>query len=55
MPHVVAIGPEGGFTDQEIEMSLKQNFKAVSLGNAKLRTETAVVAACTVVQLVNNP
>ena len=55
MPHVVAIGPEGGFTDQEIEMSLKQNFKAVSLGNAKLRTETAVVAACTVVQIVNNP
>lgn len=46
---VVLIGPEGDFTEEEIEMALSRQFVAVSLGNNRLRTETAglVAAICT--------
>jgi 16S rRNA (uracil1498-N3)-methyltransferase len=40
-----AIGPEGGWTDKELELASKQDFQQVSLGGLILRTETAVVAA----------
>lgn len=39
------IGPEGDFSDKEITLALKNNYKAVSLGNSRLRTETAGVVA----------
>ncbi len=35
------IGPEGDFSTSEIELAYKQNFKGLSLGNTRLRTETA--------------
>jgi 16S rRNA (uracil1498-N3)-methyltransferase len=38
---LVLIGPEGDFTKAEIELALKNNFAPVSLGNTRLRTETA--------------
>ncbi|MCH2175940.1 MAG: 16S rRNA (uracil(1498)-N(3))-methyltransferase [Lentisphaeria bacterium] len=38
------IGPEGGFTDQEHDAMIAQNFRAISLGQWILRVETAVVA-----------
>lgn len=41
----MAIGPEGGWTDNEFELAVKAGFQQVSLGNLILRTETAVVAA----------
>jgi 16S rRNA (uracil1498-N3)-methyltransferase len=41
----IAIGPEGGWTDNELELAVKAGFQQVSLGNLILRTETAVVAA----------
>ncbi len=41
----VAIGPEGGWTDEEIAAARRTGFEAASLGNLILRTETAV-AAC---------
>jgi 16S rRNA (uracil1498-N3)-methyltransferase len=41
----MAIGPEGGWTDDEFELAAKAGFQQVSLGNLILRTETAVVAA----------
>jgi 16S rRNA (uracil1498-N3)-methyltransferase len=44
---LILIGPEGDFTKQEIEWALKNNFKPVSLGNTRLRTETAGVVAAT--------
>jgi 16S rRNA (uracil1498-N3)-methyltransferase len=44
---LVAIGPEGDFTPDEAERLTQQGFAAVSLGAARLRTETAAVAACT--------
>ncbi len=42
------IGPEGGFSDQEIEMSKANGFTPVSLGIRRLRTETAAIAVCSV-------
>lgn len=42
---VVLIGPEGDFSHEEIEMALKKGFKALSLGNSRLRTETAGLKA----------
>jgi 16S rRNA (uracil1498-N3)-methyltransferase len=41
----MAIGPEGGWTDKELELAVRAGFQQVSLGNLILRTETAVVAA----------
>ena len=41
----ILIGPEGDFTKQEIELALQTNFIPVSLGETRLRTETAGVAA----------
>lgn len=42
---VVVIGPEGDFSQTEIEAAIKNRFKPVSLGNARLRTETAALTA----------
>lgn len=50
---LILIGPEGDFTEQEVQEALHQNFKAVSLGEATLRTETAALAACFTFNLVN--
>jgi 16S rRNA (uracil1498-N3)-methyltransferase len=41
----LAIGPEGGWTDRELEVARQNKFKQVSLGRMILRTETAVIAA----------
>ena len=43
--NTVLIGPEGDFTAAEIEIALQNQFKAVSLGKSRLRTETAAVVA----------
>lgn len=47
----VLIGPEGDFTQQEIDLAKANGFEMVTLGNARLRTETAALVATT---LVNN-
>ncbi len=44
---LILIGPEGDFTKQEIESAFKNNFTPVSLGNTRLRTETAGIVAAT--------
>jgi 16S rRNA (uracil1498-N3)-methyltransferase len=41
----ILIGPEGDFTNNEINLALQQGYKPVSLGNTRLRTETAGVMA----------
>jgi 16S rRNA (uracil1498-N3)-methyltransferase len=46
----VLIGPEGGLDDVEQEAALAAGFKAVRLGPRVLRTETAAVAALTIIQ-----
>nr|WP_294923792.1 16S rRNA (uracil(1498)-N(3))-methyltransferase [uncultured Flavobacterium sp.] len=40
------IGPEGDFSEKEIVMALENSFQPVTLGNTRLRTETAAVVAC---------
>ncbi|MEK7225506.1 MAG: RsmE family RNA methyltransferase, partial [Bacteroidota bacterium] len=44
---LILIGPEGDFTVGEIEMALQNGFIPVSLGENRLRTETAGVVAST--------
>jgi 16S rRNA (uracil1498-N3)-methyltransferase len=46
----VLIGPEGGLDDVEQEAALAAGFKAVRLGPRVLRTETAAIAALTIIQ-----
>jgi 16S rRNA (uracil1498-N3)-methyltransferase len=45
-PAVVCIGPEGGFSDEEITGAREAGFQPVTLGARRLRTETAAVVAC---------
>jgi 16S rRNA (uracil1498-N3)-methyltransferase len=48
----ILIGPEGDFTNAEIELAMQNNFQPVSLGATRLRTETAgVVAAALLINL----
>ncbi len=42
---MILIGPEGGFTEEEIQMAEKAQFTQVSLGRRRLRTETAALIA----------
>ncbi len=46
--HLVLIGPEGDFTQAELELAQANNFENVSLGKSRLRTETAGIVACTI-------
>jgi 16S rRNA (uracil1498-N3)-methyltransferase len=50
---VVLIGPEGDFTEGEVATALAKNFQAISLGDSRLRTETAGVVACHTINLLN--
>ena len=47
---MILIGPEGGFSEIEIEQAKQNGFTAYSLGPRILRAETASFAACTLVQ-----
>lgn len=49
---IILIGPEGDFTEEEIDLALNNNFIPVSLGETRLRTETAGLVAA--VLLFNN-
>jgi 16S rRNA (uracil1498-N3)-methyltransferase len=42
----VFIGPEGDFTSEEVQEAIAQGYKPLELGNTRLRTETAALAAC---------
>jgi 16S rRNA (uracil1498-N3)-methyltransferase len=46
------IGPEGGFTEEEIELALRSDYLAAGLGPRILRTETAPVAALSLLQFL---
>lgn len=51
--YLILIGPEGDFDPKEIESAFDKGFKPVSLGEARLRTETAGLAAVQMLQLIN--
>lgn len=52
--YALLIGPEGDFTQGEIDLALKNNWKKVSLGPTRLRTETAALAGILTLMLVNS-
>ena len=49
----ILIGPEGDFSDEEISTAIAQDFRPISLGDTRLRTETAAIVACHTVLTVN--
>jgi len=50
---VIAIGPEGDFSPEEIQLALNNGFIPISLGDARLRTETAALVACDTCHILN--
>ncbi len=51
---LVLIGPEGDFSEKEVEMAMGAGFVPVSLGNSRLRTETAGVVAIHTAAVINS-
>jgi 16S rRNA (uracil1498-N3)-methyltransferase len=49
---IILIGPEGDFTKEEVDLAIQNHFDAVSLGDTRLRAETAAVVAATLLRLV---
>ncbi len=50
---LVLIGPEGDFSEEEVALALSCGFVPVSLGKSRLRTETAALVACHLMNLCN--
>ena len=50
----ILIGPEGDFSTKEINLALANHFIPVTLGNTRLRTETAALVACHTLALLND-
>ena len=51
--YVILIGPEGDFSEDEIKLANKNGFVSVSLGQNRLRTETAGLVSCMTLNLIN--
>ena len=49
----ILIGPEGDFSQEEIKSALSHGWEQISLGESRLRTETAAIVACHTVAMVN--
>jgi 16S rRNA (uracil1498-N3)-methyltransferase len=50
---LILIGPEGDFSPLEVESAKKQGYVPISLGKSRLRTETAGIVACTIINFLN--
>ena len=48
------IGPEGGFSDSEIDFAKKQDIKEVTLGKSRLRSETAAIYGMSIIRSIIN-
>ena len=51
----ILVGPEGSFTDQEVDLALRDGFLPLDLGKRILRTETACIAAAALFLIINEP
>lgn len=49
----ILIGPEGDFSPEEVQLAIENGYRPISLGSSRLRTETAAVAACHTIHVVN--
>lgn len=52
--NTILIGPEGDFSQDEVNKAIEHKFKEISLGNSRLRTETAGVVACHISNILND-
>lgn len=52
--NLVLIGPEGDFTEKEVDLAINHNFIPVTLGTSRLRTETAGVMAVAALNIISN-
>ncbi len=50
---LILIGPEGDFSEDEVTLAIQHGFSPISIGNSRLRTETAGIAACHTINLIN--
>jgi 16S rRNA (uracil1498-N3)-methyltransferase len=50
---VVAIGPEGDFSPDEVKKAVSAGFECITLGESRLRTETAGMVACCEINFIN--
>lgn len=50
---LILIGPEGDFSAAEVKLAIENGFKEISLGQSRLRTETAALYACSVINILN--
>ena len=50
---LILIGPEGDFSNEEINTAISAGFVPVTLGKSRLRTETAALAACNTIHVLN--
>ena len=50
---LVMIGPEGDFSREEVQLAIDHGFQPISLGRSRLRTETAALVACHILNLAN--
>ena len=50
---LILIGPEGDFSLEEVEFAKNHGFKEITLGTSRLRTETAGIVACHIINLAN--
>ena len=54
-PVEIFIGPEGDFSPAEIDFALAHGFREITLGDQRLRTETAALTAVVMVSVANGP
>ena len=50
---LILIGPEGDFSSKEVALAIENGFKIITLGKARLRTETAALVACHSINFLN--
>lgn len=50
---IILVGPEGDFTPNEITLAIDHGFVPITLGNSRLRTETAALGACFEINFLN--
>ncbi|BAX78551.1 16S rRNA (uracil(1498)-N(3))-methyltransferase [Labilibaculum antarcticum] len=50
---LILIGPEGDFSIEEVNLAKENGFQEITLGESRLRTETAGIVACNIISLEN--
>ncbi|NOZ33775.1 MAG: 16S rRNA (uracil(1498)-N(3))-methyltransferase [Chlorobi bacterium] len=50
---LILIGPEGDFSEEEIQQAVSEGFTEISISDSRLRTETAGIVACQIIDFMN--